>query len=65
MVFGIPQNDFTGTQDLFPTLLTLVALPENQLALRAQTCFPAVAPLRWQGARKNLQIVPHKNRFEA
>jgi hypothetical protein len=42
--------------DLFSTMRILALLPENQLAPDgAQTCFPAVAPLRWPGARKNLQ----------
>jgi hypothetical protein len=40
----------------FSTLRVLAALPENQLAPDgAQTSFPVVAPLRRQGAPKNLQ----------
>jgi hypothetical protein len=45
--------------DLFSTLHILASLPENQLAPKgAQTCFPAGAPLRWQGARKDWNSRP-------
>jgi hypothetical protein len=35
----------------------------KKLALRAQTIFPAGAPLRWHGTRKNLRIAPSEDAF--
>ena len=46
----------------FSTLRVLAALPETQLAPNgAKWCFPAGAPLRRQGAPKNLQCGPSRD----
>jgi hypothetical protein len=53
---------FAGARDLFPTMLILASLPgKNSRLSGAQTIFPAVAPLRWHGARKNLQCAPRED----
>ena len=52
-----------GAQDLFPTMIILTALPgKNSRLPGAQTVFPAAAPLRCHGARKNLQIALSRRR---
>jgi hypothetical protein len=56
---------FAGAQDLFTTMLILASLPgKNSRLSGAQTVFPAGAPLRWHGTRKNLQIATTKTHFQ-
>ena len=53
------RGRFRRSRDLFSTMHILAALPGRQLAPEgAQTCVPADVPLRWHGARKNLQSRP-------
>ena len=52
-------------RDLFPTTHVLAPLPGKDSRKGAQPVFPADAPLRWHGTRKNLESRPSRRPLSA